>query len=161
MVPTTISPMTYMTTRRVAVRAVIVKDGKLLCVRLNRSNGDGAHDYWCTPGGGVDALEALVPALERELVEETGVKPVVGQLMYVHQFAHGDKEHLEFFFHVTNAEDYENIDLSQTSHGAAEIADIGFVDPSTTNILPKFLTQTDLAHDVTTGTARIFDNFDE
>ena len=72
-------------------------------------------------------------------VEETGIKPVVGNLLYIQQFTHGDKEYLEFFFHVTNSEDYLDIDLTKTTHGMEEIEEIGFVDPATTHILPEFL----------------------
>lgn len=129
--------------RRVAVRAIIVKDGKLLCVKLKDYGGDGAgsRGAWCTIGGGVPPGEALLPALKREVVEETGVEPSIGSLLYVQQFAfnNGAKEHLEFFFHVTNADDFLNIDLSKTSHGAAEIDQLAFIDPVKENVLPKFL----------------------
>jgi ADP-ribose pyrophosphatase YjhB (NUDIX family) len=94
---------------------------------------------WCLPGGGLDEGEALIPGLEREMAEETGVKPDVGNLLYVQQFIYNDKDYLEFFFHVTNSQDYLHIDLSKTTHGAEEIAEIGFVDPAATKILPEFL----------------------
>ena len=92
------------------------------------------------PGGGLDEGEALIPGLEREMAEETGVRPDVGNLLYVQQFTYNDKDYLEFFFHVTNSEDYLHIDLSKTTHGAEEIAEIGFVNPAATKILPEFLT---------------------
>lgn len=95
---------------------------------------------WCVPGGGLDEGEALIPGLKREILEEIGIKAVVGNLMYIQQFAYNGVEFLEFFFHVTNAKDYLQVDLSKTTHGATEIAEINFVDPVTTNILPKFLT---------------------
>jgi ADP-ribose pyrophosphatase YjhB (NUDIX family) len=127
--------------RRIAVRAIALHGGKLLCVQQKPYNSmtkamDGA---WCLPGGTLEEGEALVQGLEREIIEETGVKPIVGNLLYVQQFSHGGQEHLEFFFHVTNGKDYLNIDLAKTSHGAAEIEQIAFVDPATTNILPRFL----------------------
>lgn len=132
--------------RRVSIRAIAVHDGKLLCVRLKPYNPfikqsiarNGA--FWCVPGGGLDLGEALVPGLERELFEELGVTPKVGGLLYIQQNLFGGSEHLEFFFHVTNAEDYLHVDLSKTSHGSIEIEEIAFVDPAATNVLPKFLT---------------------
>jgi 8-oxo-dGTP diphosphatase len=127
--------------RRVAVRAIIVRDGKLLCVRLHQYEGKSTstNDYWCTPGGGVDEGEALIPALKREIIEELGPEPEVGQLLYIQQFVHGDTEQLEFFFHVKNADDYADLDLSVTTHGATEIETVEFIDASTENVMPLFL----------------------
>ncbi len=130
--------------RRVSVRAIVYRERKLLCVRLQPYNGVSAlmANSWCTPGGGLDVREGLLDGIRREMIEETGITPKVGSLLYIQQFvtSHTDSEHLEFFFHIANAEDYLHIDLSKTSHGQVEIAEIGFVDPATTNILPKFLT---------------------
>lgn len=129
--------------RRIAVRALVVRDGKLLCVNLKREGGVTA-DFWCLPGGGVDPGESLLPALHREMIEETGIAPEIGALLYVQQFRDDTREHLEFFFHVTNTEDYLNIDLASTSHGGIEIAAIDFIDPSTSVVMPKFLSSEDL-----------------
>jgi ADP-ribose pyrophosphatase YjhB (NUDIX family) len=129
--------------RKITVRGVVLHEGKLLCARLRPykdSLQKHGNDYWCTPGGGLDEGEALRAGIEREMIEETGIKPVVGNLLYVQQFVQGDREFIEFFFHVTNDEDYLNIDLSKTTHGEEEIEKIGFVDPATTHVLPSFLT---------------------
>ena len=104
---------------------------------------------WCTPGGGLDPGEALVAGLERELFEETGVKPVVGELLFIQQFSYKDIEQFEFFFHITNGQDYQNIDLSKTSHGTEEIAEIAFMDPASIEILPKFLSEVDIVDAIT------------
>ena len=128
--------------RRVATRGIIVHQGKLLCVKLHASEAD----FWCVPGGGVDVGEPIEQALERELVEETGIRPKVGRLLFVQQFmAKKDLEETEFFFLIENPEDYLNIDLSQTTHGEEEIESIEFIDTkdSTKNILPKFLQEID------------------
>ncbi len=133
-------------TRRVAVRAIIVDDGKLLCVKLKPYRIKYSEEFWCTIGGGIDENEALIPALQREVFEETGVKPVVGKLLYIQQYANDVEEQLEFFFHITNVDDFKNIDVSKTSHGAEEIAEIGFVDPKTTVVLPEFLRTQDFSN---------------
>jgi ADP-ribose pyrophosphatase YjhB (NUDIX family) len=133
--------------RRVAVRGVIVYEQKLLCI-INKQYGQpfAANDFWCTFGGGVDEGEALIPALERELVEETGIKPKIGSLLYIQQFIHKETEHLEFFFNIENVADYLDINLSKSTHGELEIAKIEFVEPEITNILPKFLQTEDYSH---------------
>ncbi len=127
--------------RRVTVRGLIYKNGKIFGQKLHNSSGD----WWCTPGGGVDAMESLHDALTREMIEETGVKPIIGRLVFIQQFAtkgstgHGENERLEFFFLVENASDYEEINLESTSHGNLEIAEYGFIDPADKNILPTIL----------------------
>lgn len=90
------------------------------------------------------------------MIEETGVKPEIGKLIYIHQYIQNNIESLEFFFHVRNSNDYLNIDLSKTSHGNIEIAEIDFLDPKTINLLPKFLTEVDLIKDINKGDTKFF-----
>ena len=63
----------------------------------------------------------------------------MGRLLYVQQYIHAELDHLEFFFQVTNSEDFTSIDLSKTTHGVEEIAEIGFVDTASEVVLPAFL----------------------
>lgn len=132
---------------RIAVRGIALHNSKMLAVRLISSKDTSGYtpDYWCTPGGGLDSNESLTDGLVREMVEETGVTPTVGALLYIQQFSHKGNEHLEFFFHILNAQDYTCIDLSTTSHGNIELQEIAFVDPQTTPLLPNFLMTEDLA----------------
>lgn len=138
-------------TRRICVRGLIYKDGKLFGQKLRNTGGD----WWCTPGGGVDEMESLHAALTRELIEETGVKPVIGRLILIQQFAtndttsHVEKEQLEFFFLIENAADYQFVDLASTSHGAQEVAEFGFVDPAAKNMLPAILQTPDFNNALT------------
>ena len=137
--------------RRVNVRGIIVSDqGELFCQQLTANDGKG-RNFWCTPGGGLEMGESLLDGLRREMIEETGVKPEIGKLLFIQQFAesgeqsaHGPNEQLEFFFLITNWQDYQHINLEQTSHGVEEVAECGFVDPKTTRILPSYLTEIDL-----------------
>ena len=135
-----------MESRRVCVRGIINHNGKLFAQKLKNSDGKAAN-YWCTPGGGVDLGESLHDALHREMIEETGVAPQIGRLLLVQQFAsdgtsnHGESEQLEFFFEITNPQDYMSIDLDSTSHGLIEIAEYDFIDPATNNLLPSILQQ--------------------
>jgi ADP-ribose pyrophosphatase YjhB (NUDIX family) len=128
-------------------------NGKLLCVRLKPYPGaaQAEYDFWCLPGGGVDEGEPLLDAFKREMVEELGVEPKIGRLLYVYQFARKDVDYLEFFFHIENPEDYQRIDLAKTTHGEKEIEELAFVDPANTVILPKFLATEPLADFIATS----------
>ena len=128
--------------RKTTSRGIIYRDGKLFLQKLKHS--DGTNDFWSTPGGKLDPGEAIVDGASRELVEETGVAPKVGRLLFVQQFMDGDREFTEFFFLIENPQDYESIDLSATSHGELEIARYGFVDPKTEHVLPSFLSEIDI-----------------
>jgi len=129
--------------RRVAVRGIIIKNGELFCQCLKADDGT-KKDFWCTPGGGLDAGESLHEGLTRELIEETGVAPTIGNLLFIQQYRDEKREYLEFFFNVTNVDDFEEIDLASTSHGDKEIAEYGFIDPTQVNLLPVFLKDFDL-----------------
>lgn len=141
-------------TRRVTVRGIIYKDGKLFCQELKNKDGTG-RGFWCTPGGGLELGESLIDGLQREMLEETGVKATIGKLLFVQQYSegaptgeHGAQEFLEFFFHIENAANYDTID-EHASHFAAEILNYGFVDPKTSNVLPKFLQTIDIESYIT------------
>ncbi|HYH75229.1 MAG TPA: hypothetical protein VD735_04695, partial [Candidatus Saccharimonadales bacterium] len=65
-------------------------------------------------------------------------------------------DYIEFFFNVKNVEDYLNIDLSKTTHGELEIAEIGFVDPASVVIKPEFLATEPLAEVIASnGSTRV------
>lgn len=135
--------------RRVNVRGIIVKDGKLFAVR--HYNEDGSiRDAWCTPGGGLDDGETLHEGIRREMLEETGVEPVIGKLLWIYQFKRSQpvagkgSECLEFFFHITNADDYTMIDLSKSTHGLQEIAEVAFVNPKEVAFKPAHMQTIDL-----------------
>jgi 8-oxo-dGTP pyrophosphatase MutT (NUDIX family) len=135
--------------RQLKVRGIAILNGKLLCLRNKARPGKnpGRNEFWCLPGGNVENKEALITAFKREIVEELGIEPVVGRLIYVHQFLDkkNHKEVTEFFFHIENAEDYSHIDLATTTHGHLEIEEVDYVDPKTTVILPEFLKTENLA----------------
>jgi ADP-ribose pyrophosphatase YjhB (NUDIX family) len=133
-----------MKTRRINVRGIIFKDGKLLVAKFVQSDGN-EKEWWGTFGGGLDSGESLHEGLHREMIEETGIAPKIGKLLFIQQFGDDEKEYLEFFFHLTNPEDYATIDLVSTSHGSVELIRAEFIDPKKNTMLPAFLETIDIA----------------
>lgn len=136
--------------RRITVRGIIVKNGQLLAQELKPGSDGQKRDYWCTPGGGLDPHESLHEGLHREMVEETGIVPVIGKLLFIQQYEDDEKEFTEFFFHITNADAYETIDLTATTHGMQEVENVAFIDPAKHNILPAFLQSIDMQKHIDT-----------
>lgn len=62
---------------QLAVSAAIFRDGRVLLVRRARSPGRG---FWSLPGGRVEFGESLEDAVQREVMEETGLGITVAGL---------------------------------------------------------------------------------
>lgn len=88
-----------MASPRLAVRAVILRRGRLLLVNAYR----GRTDLWCAPGGGVELHQSLPEALERELREETGLHVRVGAPCLINEFhdPHGSFHQVDVYFRCT------------------------------------------------------------
>ncbi len=69
-----------MSTIRIRVAGILVKDSKILLVRHEKNE----KSYWLLPGGGVDFGESAEAALVREFQEEVGLSIRVGKLVLVH-----------------------------------------------------------------------------
>jgi len=85
---------------RLAVRALILHDGRLLVV--NAYPG-GESDLWCAPGGGVEPHASLPENLRREVHEETGLGIAVGGPCLVNEFhlPGGDFHQVDIYFRCT------------------------------------------------------------
>ncbi len=85
---------------RLAVRAIILHEGRLLLVN---AWPDGRSDLLCAPGGGVEVGQSLPDNLAREVHEETGLRIAVGAPCLVNEF-HDPKSgfhQVEVFFRCT------------------------------------------------------------
>jgi len=72
-----------MTSPRLAARAVIVEDARLLLVN---AVADPKATLWCAPGGGVETGASLHDTLIREVHEETGLVIEVGAPCLINEF---------------------------------------------------------------------------
>lgn len=107
-------------------RAIIIQDEKLLVVK--HTNEDNNHDdFYTLPGGHLDLGEDAIECMSRELVEELGVEPEIGRLLYVHTYIEKNTtQPMEFFLEIKNGEDYLNTEHLERSH-AYEIAEVRWV----------------------------------
>lgn len=71
-----------MDTPQIAVGAVVLDSGRLLMVKRGREPAKG---LWSVPGGRVEKGEYLKGAVEREVLEETGLNVVVDRLLGIHE----------------------------------------------------------------------------
>lgn len=88
---------------RYAAKALIIEEGRLLCLRKRGDIGV----YYVLPGGGQEPGELLTAALERECLEELGALVAIGPLRYVQEYvgrnhlfkdAHGGMHFVNLYF---------------------------------------------------------------
>lgn len=66
--------------------------------------------------------------MKRELIEELGVEPVIGSLIYTQEFVRPDgTTTFDFWYEIKNGADYLDVDISKCSHGF-EHSEVGFYD---------------------------------
>ena len=88
-----------MTSVRLAVRAVILHQGRLLIVNAWPA---GQSDLWCAPGGGVERGQSLHDNLHREIWEECGLRIAIGAPCLVNEFHDpaGTFHQVDLYFHA-------------------------------------------------------------
>src|SRR5579862_2806206 len=92
--------------------AIMDADDRILCVRMNY-----ATHAWTTPGGRVEPGESPIAALEREVLEESGLAVVVDELVGVYSKPYKDDIVLSFRVRVVGHSPWQPND---------EIAEIGY-----------------------------------
>lgn len=114
-------------------RGVIVHEGKLLVVTH-------AHDtsFCALPGGHLEWGEGVHECLRREIVEELGIEPMLGRLLFVNTFMDGENSQpFEFFIEITNGKDFFEAKSLIGTH-AHELARIAWISKEdTATLLPK------------------------
>jgi 8-oxo-dGTP pyrophosphatase MutT (NUDIX family) len=117
-------------------RAVIIHNSKLLTVRHVGKN------FLALPGGHLEFGEDPKECVYREVIEELGVPPEIGNVLFVNTFKDGeDKQPLEFFFEILNPFAYLNLESIDRTH-AYEIEEYVWLSPeSNLKILPEKFAQ--------------------
>lgn len=131
---------------RLAARAVIVEDGKLLLVN---AFADARVALMCAPGGGVERGSSLTENLKREVFEETGLEIEVGAPCLINEFhdPDGTFHQVEVFFRaslragntppgtwtdperiVTRRRWVDQAELANVPHKPSSLGDIAFGD---------------------------------
>jgi ADP-ribose pyrophosphatase YjhB (NUDIX family) len=82
---------------RIRVCALCWKENLLLMVN---HKGLYSHNFWAPPGGGIEPGQLAAEALEREVLEETGLKISVNNLMAVCEYVHPPLHTIELFFNA-------------------------------------------------------------
>ena len=96
-------------TQRIALKAVIAKNGKLLVLREASTYEDGSNTGWYHfPGGRLNPGEPFMDGLRREVIEETGLQIKVGEPLFVGEWfpvIKGVPNQIVAMFIVCQAED--------------------------------------------------------
>lgn len=107
---------------RNATRLVVINDkNELLIVHMWK--------VWGIPGGGIDFGETIIEALERESMEELGIKAIANKLIFIQDYTDTRKgkytHFFEYFWIIKNNEDFFNVlkTYKNSSH-AFELLDI-------------------------------------
>jgi integral membrane protein len=120
--------------RQVIVRGLIVNKDKLLVLQPKESG------FWYPPGGQVKTNESVEQALRRIIMEQTGIKPAIGRLVYVSQHHTKQIPQIELFFSVKNNPNYRSVDLAAIKKTHRDVDEISFINPSQNiDLRPKFL----------------------
>lgn len=90
----------YPTQPIIGVGAIIWKGDQVLLVRQDKYPEYGAN-FWTLPGGGQEVGESVEQALQREVMEETGLTIEIGPLvLVVDVIRHDDEQRVQRHFTV-------------------------------------------------------------
>ncbi len=95
---------------KIKTRGLIINDNKIL-VAMHKDSKNIA-----LPGGHLEEGEGILDCLKREMVEELGVVPEVGNILYINSFTNGENQYFEFIFHIKNSKDYLDIEKLKRTH---------------------------------------------
>lgn len=126
---------------RVRVCGIMVRDSEMLLVNIKSPTREKA--FWMPPGGGVEFGESLEEALEREMLEETGLRISSNRLIYISEYLKGDWHAIEFYFfcndHGGEAKLGNDPELGETEQMIKELGWFSIEDVTKATIYPGFI----------------------
>ena len=85
---------------RIAVGAVVLREGRVLLVQRGKPPDE---DVWALPGGSVELGETMAEAVEREVLEETGVVVRAGAVVHAFDMVERDDDaRVRFHYVIVN-----------------------------------------------------------
>jgi ADP-ribose pyrophosphatase YjhB (NUDIX family) len=123
----------------VRCRGIIVNNDRLLGVKHTSDS-----EHYALPGGHLEWGENIHDCLKREIIEELGVEPQIGRLLYINNYIDTNSiQSIEFFFEIINSDSFIEIDKLGGTH-KHELFEICWINKNDSNIIyPKKL-QSDL-----------------
>ncbi len=109
----------------VGVGAVVIDEGRVLLVRRARPPLEG---QWSLPGGAVEVGETLAAAVQREVLEETGLVVDVGPIVEVLDRIHVDADGAVAYHYVLI--DYRCTVVGGRLRAASDAASATWADPA-------------------------------
>jgi len=128
-------------TTDIRCRGIIVHDEKILTVKHKIDSG-----FYALPGGHLEWGESVQECMKREIIEELGITPKIGRLLYVRNFVEENKQSIEFFFEILNSASFLKInDLGGTHRH--ELVEICWIGKNDSKIIKPQQVQTGLNND--------------
>jgi len=95
----------------IKVRGVIKREKSIFLMR------DTKKHFYYLPWGTLEDGETFKQCLQREIVEETGIIPILWELVCIREFATEYGFYLDVWFQILNAADFQKIQKNNTTHG--------------------------------------------
>jgi len=114
-----------------AVGAIVIRDRSLLMIQRGRAPNRGR---WSIPGGRVETGESLADAVRREVLEETGLEVVVGDLVGILEVP-GDPHYVILDYAAAPAGDQE----PRAGDDAAAVRWVPFAQVRGLECTPRFV----------------------
>lgn len=128
---------------RNSVKAIIIHENKLLCIKLEDKEGN----FYILPGGGQEKYETFPETLKRECLEELGVNVKPIKIRYIreyiaknHEFKNNDDNHqVEYMFdcELLNEPNMNNAIVMDKNQTGFEWIDLN--DRNKKRVYPKVL----------------------